>query len=41
MNYQYYVGYIHIATPWLHTYVATEKWRELGRKAIKFSKEAL
>lgn len=38
---QYHVGYIHIATPWLHLYISTEKWRELGRKAIKVSREAL
>lgn len=38
---QYHVGYIHISTPFLHLYIATERWRELGRKAIKISKEAL
>ena len=37
----YAVGYIHIRLLFLSLYIATEKWRELGRKAIKFSRRSL
>ena len=37
----YQVSYIHIATPFFHIYFATEKWKELGRKAIKVSRKSL